>query len=39
MGPQASDMKVCGGLAADQLKKIEEIKKDLLDGKIKTLES
>ena len=39
MGPQASDMKVCGGLSADQLKKIEEIKKDLLDGKIKTLES
>ena len=39
MGPQASDMKVCGGLSPDQLKKIEEIKKDLLDGKIKTLES
>jgi len=39
MGPQASDMKVCGGLSPDQLKKLEEIKKDLLDGKIKTLES
>ena len=25
--------------APDQLKKLEEIKKDLLDGKIKTLES
>jgi len=39
MGPHASDMKVCGGLSPDQLKKLEEIKKDLLDGKIKTLES
>src|SRR5213079_2509133 len=28
MGPQASDMKVCGGLSAEQLGKLEEIKKD-----------
>jgi len=39
MGPQASDIKVCGGLTADQLKKLEEIKKDLLDGKIAVLDS
>lgn len=39
MGPEASDMKVCGGLTAEQLGKLEEIKKDLLAGKIKTLDS
>jgi basic membrane protein A len=39
MGPQASDMKVCSGLSAEQKKKLEAIQKDLLDGKIKTLES
>jgi basic membrane protein A len=39
MGPMASDMKVCSGLAADQVKKIDQIKKDILAGKIKTLES
>jgi basic membrane protein A len=39
MGPSASDMKVCSGLAADQIKKIDQIKKDILAGKIKTLES
>ena len=39
MGPSASDMKVCGGLSAGQMAKIEEIKKDILVGKIKTLES
>jgi basic membrane protein A len=39
MGPSASDMKVCSGLSADQLKKLDEIKKDILAGKIKTLES
>jgi basic membrane protein A len=39
MGPQASDMKVCSGLTEAQAKKLEEIKKDLLAGKIKTLDS
>ena len=39
MGDNASDMKVCGGLTPEQQKKLEAIKKDLLDGKIKTLES
>jgi len=39
MGPHASDMKVCSGLSAEQKKKLEAIQKDLLDGKIKTLES
>jgi basic membrane protein A len=39
MGADASDMKVCSGLSAEQLKKIEDIKKDILAGKIKTLES
>lgn len=39
MGPQASDMKVCGGLNPEQLGKLEEIKKDILSGKIKTLDS
>ncbi|TAK77658.1 MAG: BMP family ABC transporter substrate-binding protein [Aquabacterium sp.] len=37
MGPQASDMKICGGTAA-QKAKLEEIKKDILSGKIKVLE-
>ena len=39
MGPQASDMKVCAGLSAEQKKQLETIQKDLLEGKIKTLES
>ncbi len=39
MGPQASDMKVCGGLTADQTAKLEQIKQDILSGKIKTLDS
>ena len=39
MGDAASDMKVCGALTPEQKKKLEAIKKDLLDGKIKTLES
>jgi basic membrane protein A len=39
MGPQASDMKVCGGLDAEQLGKIESLKKELLAQKIKTLDS
>ncbi len=39
MGPQASDMKVCSGLTPAQKKKLAAIQKDVLDGKIKTLES
>jgi basic membrane protein A and related proteins len=39
MGPQASDIKVCGGLTPEQLGKLDEIKKDILAGKIKTLDS
>ena len=39
MGNQASDMKVCGGLSAAQLEKLEAIKKDLLSGKITVLDS
>jgi len=37
MGPNASGMVVCGATPA-QAKKLEEIKKDILDGKIKVLE-
>lgn len=37
MGPQASDMVVCGATPA-QKAKLEEIKKAILDGKIKVLE-
>ncbi|MET0794413.1 MAG: BMP family protein [Polyangiaceae bacterium] len=39
MGPTSSDMKVCGGLTPEQLGKLEEIKRDILSGKIKTLDS
>jgi basic membrane protein A len=39
MGGAASDLKVCGGLSPEQLAKLEEIKKDILSGKIKTLDS
>jgi basic membrane protein A len=39
MGPMASDLKVCSGLSAEQLRKLDDIKKDILSGKIKTLES
>jgi basic membrane protein A and related proteins len=39
MGSEASDIKVCGGLTPEQLGKLDEIKKDLLAGKIKTLDS
>jgi basic membrane protein A len=39
MGPMASDMKVCGGLTPEQKKKLEAIQKDVLDGKLKTLDS
>ncbi|MES1165348.1 MAG: BMP family protein [Verrucomicrobiota bacterium] len=39
MGPQASDLKVCGGLTPAEKKKLTAIQKDVLDGKIKTLES
>src|SRR3954451_18555678 len=38
MGPTSSDMKVCGALSAEHLGKLEEIKKDILSGKIKTLD-
>ena len=38
MGPKASGMAVCGGDAEQKAKKLEEIKKDILDGKIKVLE-
>ena len=37
MGAKASDMLICGGTAA-QKTKLEEIKKDILGGKIKVLE-
>ena len=37
MGPMASDMIICGG-TPEQKAKLEEIKKDILSGKIKTLE-
>lgn len=37
MGAKASDMLICGGTAA-QKTKLEEIKKDILSGKIKVLE-
>jgi len=37
MGPKASGMAVCGATPA-MIKKLEEIKKDILDGKIKVLE-
>lgn len=37
MGGKASDMVICGGTAA-QKTKLEEIKKDILSGKIKVLE-
>jgi basic membrane protein A len=39
MGPEASDMKVCGGLTPEQLGKLDAIEKDILSGKIKTLDS
>ena len=37
MGPKASGMVICGG-TAEQNKKLDEIKKLILDGKIKVLE-
>ncbi len=37
MGPKASDMVVCGA-SPDVTKKLEDIKKDILSGKIKVLE-
>jgi basic membrane protein A len=37
LGPEASDMVICGA-TAEQKKKLDEIKKDILSGKIKTLE-
>ena len=36
MGPEASSMVICGA-TAEQKAKLEQIMKDLLDGKIKTL--
>lgn len=39
MGADASDMKVCGGLNPEQLGKLDAIEKDILAGKIKTLDS
>lgn len=39
MGPEASDLKVCGGLTAEQIGKLDAIEKDILSGKIKTLDS
>jgi basic membrane protein A len=39
MGKEASDIKVCGGLSPEQLGRLEQIKADILSGKIKTLES
>lgn len=39
MGPKSSDLKVCGGLSAEQLKKLDQIKADILAGKIQTLDS
>jgi basic membrane protein A len=36
MGPQASDMVVCGG-TPEQKAKLDAIKKDILSGKIKVL--
>ncbi|HET6221798.1 MAG TPA: hypothetical protein VFE11_06500, partial [Dongiaceae bacterium] len=38
MGPKASDMVICKA-TAEQKAKIEEIKKDLLSGKIKVLDA
>jgi basic membrane protein A len=37
MGPKASGMIVCGA-TPEMKKKLEQIQKDILDGKIKTLE-
>jgi basic membrane protein A len=37
MGPQASGMVICGG-TPEQKAKLEQIKKDILSGKIKVLE-
>jgi basic membrane protein A len=39
MGPEASDLKVCGGLTPEQIGKLDAIEKDILSGKIKTLDS
>jgi basic membrane protein A len=37
MGPEASDMTICGA-SAEQKAKLQQIKKDIMDGKIKVLE-
>ena len=38
MGPKSSDMVICKG-TPEQKAKLEEIKKDLLSGKIKVLDA
>ncbi len=38
MGPKSSDMIICKG-TPEQKAKLEEIKKDLLSGKIKVLDA
>jgi basic membrane protein A len=35
MGPNSSDIHICGGATPEMLTKVEEIKRDLLSGKIK----
>jgi basic membrane protein A and related proteins len=39
MGPKASDIAICAGSTPAMLGKLDEIKKDILAGKIKVLES
>lgn len=39
MGPMASDITVCTGATPEMLAKLDEIKADILSGKIQTLES
>jgi len=39
MGPKASDIAICTGKTPQMTAKLDEIKKDLLSGKIKVLES
>ena len=39
MGPKASDIAICTGKTPPMTAKLDEIKKDLLSGKIKVLES
>lgn len=39
MGPKSSDMIICGGGTPAMMAKLDEIKKDLLSGKIKVLDA